>query len=139
MLDGLETAIGGDEEWLDWLTGDLIDGAGSEAAAERLAGENDARLTGFGPMTVNGYPGYQVEIETNYAVGDSILPGTESMRAQAQATAVVRPRCDFAPDADPTDVIELDCDGETLVVDPDEFRPGDLPDASVLFSVHLAE
>ncbi|MFD7546895.1 pilus assembly protein TadG-related protein [Streptomyces sp. NPDC059816] len=139
MLDGLATAIGGEEDWLDWLTGDLLEEAGAQTAAEQLAGENDASVTGFGPAEVNGYPGFQVEIETNYTVGESIIPGTESMRARAQATAVLEPRCEFDVDADPRDVIELDCDGETVEIDPQEFRPEDLPDASDLFSVYLAE
>ncbi|MFD8935851.1 pilus assembly protein TadG-related protein [Streptomyces sp. NPDC059578] len=139
LLSGLENAIGGDEDWTDWLTGDVLDDGGALTAAEQLAGENDATVTGFGSTAVNGYPGFQVEIETNYAVGDSIIPGTESLRALAKATAVLKPRCEFPPNADPDGIVELDCDGDQIVVDPDEFRPGDLPDASALFSVHLAE
>ncbi|MFF2022392.1 pilus assembly protein TadG-related protein [Streptomyces sp. NPDC058171] len=139
LLSGLELAIGGDEDWTDWLTGDALDDGAAVTAAEQLAGENDAAVTGFGSTAVNGYPGFQVEIETNYAVGDSVIPGTESLRALAKATAVLKPRCEFPPDADPSGLVEIDCDGNLIVVDPDEFRPGDLPDASVLFSVHLAE
>jgi hypothetical protein len=30
-------------------------------------------------------------------------------------------------------------DGQTVNIDPTDFEPDDLPDASVLFSVHLAE
>ncbi|WP_329563805.1 pilus assembly protein TadG-related protein [Streptomyces uncialis] len=139
LLDDLGTALGEDGDWLDWLTGDLLEGTGAQAAAEQLAAENDSSVTGFGPTEVNGYPGYDVEIETNFAVGNSIIPGTESMNASARAVAVVEPRCDFDVNADPAEIIELDCDGELVEIDPEDFQRDDLPDASVLFSVHLAE
>ncbi|MFJ4769293.1 pilus assembly protein TadG-related protein [Streptomyces uncialis] len=139
LLLGLETALGTDDDWLDWLTGDLLEGTGAREAAGQLAAENDAALEGFAPTEINGYPGYRVEIRTNYTVGDSVVPGTESLRAQAEATAVIEPRCDFDVDADPVKPVELDCDGESVEIDPDDFRPEDLPDPSVLFSVHLAE
>ncbi|WP_405648401.1 hypothetical protein [Streptomyces uncialis] len=124
---------------MEWLTADVIDGATAGEAAQQLAAENDADVIGFAPDEANGFPGYRVEIETRYTVGDSIIPGTESQPALAHATAVIAPRCDFSASADPDDVVELDCDGESVEVDPGDFRPGDLPDASVLFSVYLAE
>ncbi|MEV3871786.1 pilus assembly protein TadG-related protein [Streptomyces sp. NPDC049906] len=139
LLDGLVTAIDHDENWLDWLTGRLPEGVGAEDAAERLAAANDATVTGFAPATVNGYPGYRVEIETTYTVGDSIIPGTESQRARAHATAVISPRCDIGASAEPGGPVELDCEGGTVEIDPREFTPEDLPDASDLFSVRLAE
>lgn len=140
LLDDLGLTLGSeDENWLDWLTLDRLEGSGAQAAAEQLAAENDSAVTAFGPAEVNGFPGYDVEIETNYAVGDSIIPGTESMNAIARATAVVEPRCDFDADADPAEILQLDCDGELVEIDPEDFQRDDLPDASVLFSVHLAE
>jgi hypothetical protein len=72
-------------------------------------------------------------------VGDSIIPGTETQHAKAHATAVIEPRCTFAPDADPKKLVELDCGGDLVDIDPEHFNSDDLPDASVLFSVHLAE
>jgi hypothetical protein len=80
-----------------------------------------------------------VEIETNYTVGESIIPGTEDMQATADAVAVIEPRCDFDVPDDPTDIVELNCDGEPIEIDPEDFVLDDLPDASVLFSVQLAE
>ncbi len=137
---GLEEAIGTDDNWFDWLDGDQFEGAGATAAAQGLAAENDATVQGGAvPTEVNGFPGYQVEIETNYTVGDSIIPGTESQTARAHATAVIQPRCDFDAPDDPKDVVELDCDGQLVDIDPEDFDLDDLPDASVLFSVHLAE
>ncbi len=91
------------------------------------------------PTEVNGHPGYEVAVRTNYTVGDSVIPGTEGMHANAHATAIIQPRCDVAPDADPGKAVELDCDGEIVDIDPEDFEFDDLPDASVLFSVHLAE
>nr|WP_330310276.1 pilus assembly protein TadG-related protein [Streptomyces sp. NBC_00589] len=140
LMVGLAGAVGKDDQWLDWLDGDLFKGAGATAAAERLAAENDSTVQGGAePTNVNGFPGYRVAIETRYTVGDSIIPGTETTHAKAHATAVIEPRCTFAPDADPKKLVELDCGGDPVDIDPEDFNSDDLPDASVLFSVHLAE
>ncbi|MFF6993472.1 pilus assembly protein TadG-related protein [Streptomyces sp. NPDC008313] len=139
LMDGLTAAIGEDDAWLDWLGDELPTGAGAQGAAGQLAAENDSSVVGFQQLTKNGNPGFRVEIETNYAVGDSIIPGTEGMKAKAHAVAVIQPRCDLDPDADPEKAVQLDCDGQTVDIDPEDFDPDDLPDASVLFSVHLAE
>nr|WP_079087119.1 pilus assembly protein TadG-related protein [Streptomyces silvensis] len=144
LVKGLGVAIQEDDgaAWLDWLDGgvELPDGA-AQGAAEALAAQNDAELSGFAPDEVNGYPGYWAKVTTNYAVGDSIIPGTESKRAKAEAVAVIKPRCDLAESADPEKAVEFVCDGaeEPIEMDPDDFEPGDLPDAADLFAVHLAE
>lgn len=140
-MDRLEAAIGQEDDWLTWLRGQLPADDGATAAAQRLAAENDSTVEGGAvPVTKGGYPGFQVAVRTNYTVGNSIIPGTETKHATAQAIAVVQPRCTFAADADPKKLVELDCDGgQTVDIDPTHFQSGDLPDASVLFSVHLAE
>ncbi|MFF8022442.1 pilus assembly protein TadG-related protein [Streptomyces sp. NPDC007896] len=138
LMTGLTGAVGKDDHWLDWLKGNLFKGTGAAAAAGRLAAENDSTVHGFTPTAVNGFPGYRVDIETRYTVGKSIIPGTDK-NAMAHATAVIQPRCDFDPAADPKKPVELNCDGQPVDIDPGKFHPGDLPDASVLFSVHLAE
>lgn len=140
IVDELGVAIGQEDNWLDWLDGDLDPaGAGAAAAAQQLAAENNSTLQGVEFVTRNGFPGFEADIQTNYTVGDSFLPGTEDIRATAHAVAVIQPRCDFDLDADPENPVELDCDGEIVNIDPGVFDPDDLPDASVLFSVHLAE
>ncbi|MGW1149261.1 pilus assembly protein TadG-related protein, partial [Streptomyces sp. NPDC002454] len=48
LLVGLEESIGQDENWLEWLNGAPLRGAGAQAAADRLAAQNDATVTGFG-------------------------------------------------------------------------------------------
>ncbi|MGW3421019.1 pilus assembly protein TadG-related protein [Streptomyces phaeochromogenes] len=139
LIEGLGDAVGGDADWLDWLDPEQLEGGEAAAAAGALAAENDAGVTGFGDTTVAGYLGYEVDIQTNYTVGDSIIPGTETTHANAHATAVIKPRCDLPVDADPTKLVTLDCDGEPVNIDPEDFDLDDLPDASVLFSVQLAE
>lgn len=140
LVEGLGESIGDGDAWLDWLDGDKFTGDGAQGAADELAADNDSSVTGFGPDEVNGYPGYRVEIETNYTVGDSIIPGTESQHAKAGATAIIKPRCGIAPSSDPEKEVEFECDGgDSFELDPEEFDLEDLPDASVLFSVHLAD
>jgi hypothetical protein len=143
LLLDLEAAIAaGDDNWLDWL--DLPAGGlptdGATAAAAELAAQNRSTLQGDAQLTeVAGDPGFRVVVETNYSVGESVIPGTETLRATAQAVAVIQPRCDFDLDADPTKLVTLVCDGEPVDIDPEKFDPDDLPDASVMFSVRLAE
>ncbi|MEU6093762.1 pilus assembly protein TadG-related protein [Streptomyces sp. NPDC047079] len=140
LMAGLQGAIGKNDDWLKWLRGEGLQGTGASAAAERLAADNDSTVQGGAvPTTVNGFPGYQVEIETRYTVGKSIIPGTETRHARAEAVAVIEPRCIVPSDADPKKPVHLDCDGQSVDVDPAHFGSDDLPDASVLFSVHLAK
>ncbi|MGP3773975.1 pilus assembly protein TadG-related protein [Streptomyces sp. SDT5-1] len=141
LMLGLGEALEGGDNWLDWLDGmdPKDDGAPQEAAA-RLAAANDADVTEGPAFTkVNGYPGYRVGVENRRAVGDTIIPGTENQRATARATAVVQPRCDIPVDADFKKPLELTCDDKTWDIDPEDFDPDDLPDASELFAVHLAD
>jgi hypothetical protein len=142
LMDRLGTAIGADEDtnWLDWLDGNLPNDTGADAAAQELAAQNDSTVQGgVQPVVRDGYPGFEVAVQTNYTVGDSIIPGTEGDHARAHAVAVIQPRCDVDLNADPKKPMELNCDGQTVNIDPTDFEPDDLPDASVLFSVHLAE
>jgi hypothetical protein len=140
LMDGLEMALTDEGEWLDWLEPEEATGSGTTAAAQALAAQNDATLQGGAqPVVRNGFPGYQVDVRTNFTVGDSIIPGTESTKAEASAVAVVQPRCQIDADADASKAVELDCDGELVTLDPNDFDPADLPDAAMLFSVYLAD
>ncbi|WP_372341225.1 pilus assembly protein TadG-related protein [Streptomyces sp. CC224E] len=141
LMQGLgEALVNGDENWLDWLDGMDPKGDTALTAAQRLAAANDAKVVSGPTATeVNGHPGYWVEVETLHTVGDTIVPGTENRRAKAHATAVIQPRCDIPLDADPEKSLQLICDGGTLDFDPDDFDLDDLPDASDLFAVRLAD
>jgi hypothetical protein len=140
LVDGLGASIGDADTWLDWLAGEGDTGLG-QASAESLAAANDSTLDGpVTPTFVDAYPAFEVSIVTNYTVGDSLVPGTEDTPARASATAVIEPRCIPEPSIDPLEVIAFECDGgEEFEIDPKDFVLDDLPDASVLFSVHLAE
>ncbi|MGW0845378.1 pilus assembly protein TadG-related protein [Streptomyces sp. NPDC002787] len=142
LLDLVDVIEAGDPGWLDWLdlTGVGLPAEGATDAAAELAAQNNATLEGgAAPTEVNGDPGFRVDVVTDYTVGDSIIPGTENMTAQAQAVAVIQPRCDLPPNPNPAQSVALDCDGVPVNIDPGNFDPDDLPDASVMFSVYLAE
>ncbi|GGY01624.1 pilus assembly protein TadG-related protein [Streptomyces djakartensis] len=108
--------------------------------AHELAAQNDAQLVESG-CTPDDPLSFTVEVETNKSVGDSIVPGTESQRSNATATAVIEPRCDFDPpvgDADPEVLPTLLCEDEERW----ELKPDDLdvlPEPEDLFDVHLAD
>ncbi|WP_327656368.1 pilus assembly protein TadG-related protein [Streptomyces sp. NBC_00483] len=141
LMLGLGDALEGGDNWLDWLEGmDPKDDGAPGAAAGRLAAANDADVTDGPAFTkVNGDPGYRVGVETRHTVGDTIIPGTETKRAKAHATAVIQPRCDVPVDADFKESLQLTCDGKALDFDPEDFDLDDLPDASDLFAVRLAD
>ncbi|MET9518658.1 pilus assembly protein TadG-related protein [Streptomyces sp. NPDC002994] len=138
LTDGFISSFGTPDELAGWLNGERFDGTGGEASAAQLAGENDSELVDFG-VGIDG-PSFTAEIETYFTVGDSVIPGTESTRAKADATAVVEPRCWITPNSDPVKLIELDCeDSIHWEIDPKDFVEADLPYPNDLFSVHLAE
>lgn len=138
LVDAVEDGIGQGDDWLSLLDGVEPPGTRVLGAAQALAADNDATVQSVEPVVQNGYPGFRVAVRTNYTAGKSIIPGTDKS-ANADAVAVIQPRCEVAPDADPKKPVQLDCDGDLLDIDPSDFEVGDLPDASVLFSVHLAE
>ncbi|MET8111960.1 pilus assembly protein TadG-related protein [Streptomyces prasinus] len=106
--------------------------------AQQLAARNNASVQ----CEQEGLLGYTVEAETTDTVGDSIVPGTESMKSQETATAVIDPRCTFDPlgEGAPEDVLPLlTCKGgEEWELDPK--GPVELlPQPEDLFDVHLAD
>ncbi|MFI5551082.1 pilus assembly protein TadG-related protein [Streptomyces sp. NPDC051738] len=131
-------------KWQDIFDGDVQGLDPSCWRADELAAQNDAHVDACGPT---GLLGYEVEVETDEPVGDSIVPGTESKYAKASATAVIEPRCTFelpggdAEDGDGNEVLplpQLTCEDENWDdLDPDD--PTTLPDPEDLFDVHLAD
>ncbi len=128
------------EAWIPILEGKTPPLDNGHLRASQLAAENDSRLLGTPQHTwAGGDFGFKVRIETNYAVGDSLVPNTEDVHAQADATAVIEPRCHMVASV-PGQTIEFYCDGSGLwVIDPKTFNAGDLPTAKELYEVHLAE
>ncbi|GHF64384.1 hypothetical protein GCM10018783_37310 [Streptomyces griseosporeus] len=103
--------------------------------AYQLAEQNDAHAQ----CTPTGLLSYRVEVETNKAVGDSVIPGTESQHAKATANAVIEPLCGLPADGAQSDELpRLACKDKEWELDPD--APADrLPKPQDLFDVHLAD
>jgi hypothetical protein len=123
--------------------GDIFDGEAEGLGpscwrADELAAQNDADVLSCLPGALR----YEVEVETNKSVGDSVVPGTEERRSNASATAVIEPRCVFklpAEDAEDGLLPLLTCkDDKEWELDP-EGAAGLLPKPEDLFDVHLAE
>ncbi|WP_439813337.1 pilus assembly protein TadG-related protein [Streptomyces sp. P9-2] len=141
------------EKWQDIFDG-VADGLTPTCwRAEQLAASNDATVLN---CNADGLLSYTVEVQTNKTVGDSIVPGTETKKSRATATAVIEPRCGFeltAPvheedkDAEEEDkdteekeeLPALNCKGGIdWELDPE--APADLlPQPEDLFDVHLAD
>ncbi|BFO14929.1 pilus assembly protein TadG-related protein [Streptomyces sp. KM77-8] len=126
------------EKWNAIFNGN-VDGIGSTCGrAYELAARNDAAVRDCDP---EGLLRYTVVVQANRPVGRSVVPGTETRKSHASATAVIEPRCTFqfpAEDAEEEDVLPLlTCDGERWELDPD--GPVELlPEPEDLFEVHLA-
>ncbi|CAL9451547.1 hypothetical protein SUDANB126_02473 [Streptomyces sp. enrichment culture] len=125
-------------EWQDIFDGES-DGLGLSCwRADQLAAQNDATVTSCAP---DGTLGYTVVVETNDAVGNSIVPGTEDKKSQETATAVIEPRCAFelpTEEAGDDTLPPLICEGTEWELDPK--GPEELlPKPEDLFDVHLAD
>ncbi|MGI5252205.1 pilus assembly protein TadG-related protein [Actinacidiphila glaucinigra] len=130
FLDALES---GDLERLaDLLSLNGMTVEGACGAAADYAGQNKAVVD---ECDVDGPGGATVALHSSGTVGDSVVPGTESMHARATATAIVESRCGV--DDKDGDTITFICDGDRLAVDPtaDDF---DL-NLAEFYSVHLSE
>lgn len=130
FLDALEA---GDLDRLrDLLALNGMTSGNACGAAANYAGQNSAVVD---ECSVGGPGGATVALHTSGTVGESVVPGTESMHARATATAVVESRCSV--DDKDGDAITFICDGDEVPVDPtaDDF---DL-NLAEFFSVHLSE
>ncbi|MFD8843349.1 pilus assembly protein TadG-related protein [Streptomyces pseudogriseolus] len=132
------------KKWQDIFDGEADGLTPSCWRAEQLAASNDATVLS---CNANGLLGYTVEVRTNKTVGDSIVPGTETKRSRATATAVIDSRCDFElpageknPDTEEKEELPtLNCKGG-VDWDLDPEAPEDLlPKPEDLFDVHLAD
>ncbi|NJQ00520.1 hypothetical protein HCK00_08205 [Streptomyces sp. PLAI1-29] len=130
--DGFLDALEGDGGWEDWLGGNGDTDPGPAcAAASDFAAKNRSGVT----SCQCALDECTVSIRTDFTIGESIVPGTESMHGEADATAVVEPRCGV--ETGDTDAVEFSCDGDDWIIDLDDLDL--LPEAADLFSVHLSE
>ncbi|MBL1081218.1 hypothetical protein JK359_04365 [Streptomyces actinomycinicus] len=121
-------------KWLDIFEGQ--GGFNSCGRADELAAQNEATLIN---CHWDGALRYAVDVRTNKAVGDSVVPGTEDKHAKASAVAVIKSLCDFKPpgdDAGDGALPKLQCKDREWALNPDDLS--DLPGPEDLFDVHLA-
>ncbi|MFE5719206.1 pilus assembly protein TadG-related protein [Streptomyces erythrochromogenes] len=144
-------------DWTKILEGKLF--AVGEACGEAavFAAKNSATVTSCEPSL----PRFTVTVETKETVGESVIPGTESMHGTATATALIKSRCRLGavstpaptPTAMPTpttpagggttapptptpSTVTFECGGESVKLDP--LKPGSLSELTRrLFSVRL--
>lgn len=102
--------------------------------AGQLAAQNDARVQG---CTATRPLGYEVHVQTEKSVGDSIVPGTEHTYSKASATAVIESLCKFKLPGEDGVLPELSCRDRNWELDPHDLT--DLPGPEDLFDVHLAD
>ncbi|MGW7207253.1 pilus assembly protein TadG-related protein [Streptomyces sp. NPDC054837] len=124
-------------KWQDIFDGNVAGLAPSCGRANELAAQNDAHVEVCQPT---GLLAYDVDVQTDEPVGDSIVPGTESKYARASARAVIEPLCTFElPGTDAGDDVlpQLTCKDRDWDLDPDDLTI--LPEPEDLFDVHLAD
>ncbi|MER5761744.1 pilus assembly protein TadG-related protein [Streptomyces sp. NPDC002082] len=126
------------EDWEEILAGRTFDTKGACRKAQDFASSNEASAV-CGDFVV---PDFTVTVTTRDAVGDSVLPGTEDMRGQATATALIEPRCFLdpaVPPPPPGGPVGIKCrDGSVTTVDPS--NPGRLHKLTrKFFSVRLTD
>ncbi|WP_327353751.1 pilus assembly protein TadG-related protein [Streptomyces sp. NBC_01304] len=126
--------------WVPPLEGKMPPGPGYFAAAQQLAAENESTVIYVHPTPSGIDLAFKAKIRTNYPVGDSLVPRTEDTYAEADATAVVEPKCHMVLNV-PTKVAEIACkDGRQWVIHVEDLNGGvALPSAKDLFSVHLVD
>ncbi|MGW4503593.1 pilus assembly protein TadG-related protein [Streptomyces sp. NPDC004436] len=158
VFEGLDLVGLGRSDWEDILDGDRLTSQGACAKAAAFASMNAATAT-----CEPAPPEFRVAVVTDGGVGKSVIPGTEDMKANATATAVIEPRCVLkamppptstpspSPSASPLpspspssgaglpSAIGIRCKGGgDITLDPS--KPGSLTQlARKLFSVRLAD
>ncbi|RST06170.1 hypothetical protein EF910_10605 [Streptomyces sp. WAC07149] len=99
LVPGLVLAELQPKDWIEVLKGNRFDSRGCDKA-DSFAEKNGAKAS-----CTSSLLSFTVAVETDRTVGSSVVPGTESMRGTAHATAVIEPRCHLgalpAPTAPP--------------------------------------
>ncbi|MFB7172897.1 pilus assembly protein TadG-related protein [Streptomyces sp. NPDC056254] len=147
LVPGLDLAVLKPEDWESVLDGGRLYLAKGCGAAPDFAARNDATA-----QCTREALSFTVEVTTKRTVGESVIPGTDSMRGTANATAVIEPRCRLGSltpptqPADPPDTgsgeptpIKIRCKGgEDIDFDPLKPNPWRTL-ARALFDVRLAD
>ncbi|MEO3840447.1 pilus assembly protein TadG-related protein [Streptomyces sp. B22F1] len=153
LSEGLLDTLLDPDSWDDLLGGEGFEYGSACAAAQDFAAKNDADTTAC-DRVYDPDDGFTVTVRNREAVGDTLVPGTESKRSEATATAVLESRCDLKEpesgdeggggdedrdeeDQDEPPPLELDCDGGDWSIDPEDIDF--LPDPEDLFSLRLVE
>ncbi|WP_327383535.1 MULTISPECIES: pilus assembly protein TadG-related protein [unclassified Streptomyces] len=150
VLLNLDLAALKPADWERIVEGGLFKGGGACAAADAFAAKNNGKLTLCDPTP----PRFTVSVETDAAVGDSVIPETGNLHGTATATALVQAKCSLraAPAPSPTltapaegsspaptpspSTVDFTCGGELVKLDP--LKPGSLSALTRrLFSVRL--
>ncbi|MFD9408921.1 pilus assembly protein TadG-related protein [Streptomyces sp. NPDC059989] len=84
-------------DWEEILDGDRLGAQGGCGKALAFAELNDASAT-----CEANIPEFTVTATTNDAVGKSVIPGSESVKGNATAKAVIEPRCTLKAGPTPT-------------------------------------
>ncbi|THA65286.1 hypothetical protein E6P78_18555 [Streptomyces sp. A0958] len=119
--------------------------------ASAFAALNKARVVRCRQLS-DGRWGYEVSLKSDKGMSTDLIPGTEGKQAEAEAVAVVEPRCRFIPDPDSDPGSDQDADPDAAAASIGKVRcdggpdwsldPEDLalmPGVADLFSVRLAE
>ncbi|MEU6294444.1 pilus assembly protein TadG-related protein [Streptomyces erythrochromogenes] len=147
LVPGLDLSALKPEDWEEVLDGGSLYLANGCSAASGFAAKNDATA-----RCTRVALSFTVEVRTNGTVGESVIPGTDSMHGTANATAVIEPRCYLGslaaptPPADPPTTgseepapIKIRCKGgKDIDFDPLKANPWRTL-ARVLFNVRLAD
>ncbi|MFI7358510.1 pilus assembly protein TadG-related protein [Streptomyces avidinii] len=153
-FDGINLLTLTQGDWEKIVRGDRLVDVGACEKANAFAGMNDATAI----SCQANVPEFTVSVRTNDTVGDSVIPGSEGIHGNAEAKAVIEPRCTLKPgptpvpspkpsptpspgggDAGTPPSVEFRCKGGVaLTFDP--AKPGSLTHlARKLFSVRLAD
>ncbi|WP_411105678.1 pilus assembly protein TadG-related protein [Streptomyces sp. cmx-4-9] len=154
---GLDLVAMEPADWKRIIDGGFFREGAACAAAEAFAAKNGATAS-----CEPALPRFTVRVETEESVGNSVIPGTDSMHGTAEATALIESRCFLvaaatpsptppAPTASPSPTptpsptsappppassVTFNCGGELVELNP--LKPGSLTAwTRRLFSVRL--
>ncbi len=97
VLFDLDLAALKPEDWKKIADADYLKAGGACAEADAFAARNDATA-----QCEAAPPRFTVKVQSNRTVGDSVIPGTNSMHGTATATALVESRCHLGEVASPS-------------------------------------